>query len=91
MKTYIILFYHEEMSEDELASYLDARPEVLNWVTPLPNTVFIVSKRTATAIARLIEKEFPESLFIVSEYNKRNSDGLFSEEMWEFLNNPEPA
>jgi hypothetical protein len=91
MKTYIILFYHEEISEDELASYLDARPEVLNWVTPLPNTIFIVSKRTSTVIARLIEKEFPDSLFIVSEYYKHNSDGLLSEEMWDFLNDPQSA
>lgn len=91
MKAYIISFDEEDVSEDDLASYLDTRREVLNWLIPLPNTIFVVSRRDATAIARLIEKRFPGSLFIVTEYNSRSADGLLLEDMWEFLNNPGEA
>ena len=91
MKTYIISFYQQNISEEELATYLDTKPEVLNWQIPLPNTIFVVSKRNAKYLTRLIEKKFPTSLFLVAEYNTQNSDGLLSEDMWEFLNNPEEA
>ena len=91
MKSYIISFYHQDVSEEELATYLDTKSEVLNWQTSLPNTIFIVSRRNAKYLSRLIEKEFPDSLFLVAEYNAQNSDGLLSEDMWEFLNNPEEA
>jgi hypothetical protein len=53
--------------------------------------MFIVSKRDARSIARLIGKQFPDSLFIVTEYNARSADGLLSEDMWDFLNSPEEA
>jgi hypothetical protein len=91
MKTYIISFYHQDASEEELATYLDTKSEVLNWQTTFPNTIFVVSKRNAKYLSRLIEKQFPDSMFLVAEYNAQNSDGLLSEDMWEFLNNPEEA
>lgn len=91
MNTYIISFYQQDVSEDELAKYLDTKSEVLNWQIALPNTIFIVSKRNAKYLTRLIEKKFPDGLFLVAEYNAGNSDGLLSEDMWEFLNNPEEA
>jgi hypothetical protein len=91
VKSYIISFFQDDVSEEALSSYLDTKSEVLNWLSPLPNTVFVVSRRDAKFITRLIGKEFPDSLFIVAEYNPRNSDGLLSEDMWEFLNNPEQA
>jgi hypothetical protein len=91
MNTYIICFYQQDVSEDELATYLDTKSEVLDWQIALPNTIFIVSKRNAKYLTRLIEKKFPKGLFLVTEYNAQNSDGLLSEDMWEFLNNPEEA
>lgn len=91
MKAYIISCDEEYVSEDELASYLDTKREILNWLIPLPNTIFIISKRDAASIARLIRKRFPGSLFIVTEYNSRSADGLLAEDMWEFLNSPKEA
>lgn len=91
MRTYIISFYQEGVSEDELAAYLDTKSQFLNWLIPLPNTIFIVSKGDANSVARLIEKKFPDSLFLVAEYYPRNSNGLLSEDMWDFLNHPEAA
>lgn len=91
MKTYIISFYQQNISEEELATYLDTKSEVLNWQIPLPNTIFVVSRRNAKYLTRLIERKIPNGLFLVAEYNAQNSDGLLSEDMWEFLNNPEEA
>ena len=91
MKAYLISFWQEDVFEDALASYLDTRPEVLNWLVLMPNTLCVVATRNAKSITRLIEKKFPDSLFIVAEYDPHNSDGLLPEEAWEFLNNPEKA
>ena len=91
MKTYVISFYHQDVSEEDLATYLDSKSEVLNWQTSLPSTIFVVSKRNAKYLTRLIEKKIPDGLFLVAEYNAQNADGLLSEDMWEFLNNPEEA
>lgn len=91
MKAYIISFYQQEISDDELAGFLDSQDEILNWRKEIPNSVFVVSNDNAHTLSKLIENEFPQSTFLVSEYVPYNSDGLLDEETWAFLNNPEEA
>jgi hypothetical protein len=91
MKAYIISFYQQEVSDDEVAIFLQSRREVLNLKRPLPNMAFVVSDRNASSLAELIRKKFPQSFFIVAEYDPYNSDGALPGEMWKFLNNPKPA
>lgn len=91
MKAYMIFFYQQEVSDDELVAYLETKREVLNLARPLPNAVFITSDKNASSLARLIEKKFPEGYFIVAEYVPYNSDGALYGEMWNFLNKPKQA
>jgi hypothetical protein len=91
MKAYIISFYQQEVSDDELIEFLDETGEVLNWRKDIPNTVFVVSDKNAPSLSKAIAEEFPNSSFIVAEYVPYNSDGFLDEESWEFLNNPEEA
>lgn len=91
MKAYMISFYQQEVSDDELVAFLKAKSEILNLTAPLPNTVFIVSDRNASSLARLIEKKFPKGFFIVAEYVPYNSDGALPGVIWEFLNEPKRA
>ena len=90
MKAYIISFYQQEVSDDELVTFLEGRHEVLNLARPLPNTIFIASDRNANVLAEAVERKFPEGFFIVAEYVPYNSDGSLPGEMWEFLNKPKP-
>jgi hypothetical protein len=91
MKAYIIAFYQEEISDKELVKFLDNQNEILNWRQEIPNTVFVVSNKSAHHISELLGEEFPNSLFVVAEYVSRNANGLLDEETWEFLNEPEEA
>ncbi len=76
MKAYIISFYQQEISTKELVGFLDNKDEILNWRhEELPNTVFVVSNKSAQFISELIRKEFTESYFIVAEYDPYNSNG----------------
>ena len=88
MKAYIISFYQQEVSDDELVAFLETRREVSKLVRALPNTAFIASDRNATSLARLIEKKFPKGFFIVAEYVPYNSDGALPGDFWDFLNRP---
>ncbi|HEX7998198.1 MAG TPA: hypothetical protein VF528_07400 [Pyrinomonadaceae bacterium] len=91
MKAYIISFYQQEISDDELVAFLKTRKEVLNLIRPLPSTMFIVSDQNANSLSVLIERKFPKGYFIVAEYIPYNSDGLLSGETWNFLNKPKRA
>src|ERR1051325_6095906 len=91
MKSYIVSFYQQEVSDDEVAAFLKARREVLNLKRPLPNMAFIVSDKNASLITEVIRKKFPQGFFIVAEYDPYNSDGALPGEMWNFLNNPKRA
>lgn len=91
MKAYIISFYQQEVSDDEVAAFLKSKRAVLNLKRPLPNVAFIVSDRNASSLTELIRKKFPQGFFIVAEYDPYNSDGALPGEMWNFLNNPKPA
>lgn len=88
MKTYIVSFYQQEISDDELIAFLSTKHEVLNLMRSLPNTVLIASDRNASHLAGIIDKKFPEGYFIVAEYIPYNSDGSLPGEMWDFLNKP---
>lgn len=88
MKAYIVSFYQQEVSDDELVAFLETKREVSKLVRPLPNTAFIVSDRNASSLARIIEKKFPKGFFIVAEYVPYNSDGALPEDFWNFLNKP---
>jgi hypothetical protein len=91
MKAYIISFYQQEISDDELMAFLKTKSGVLNLMRPLPNTIFIVSDRNASSLAKIIEKKFPKGFFIIAEYVPYNSDGSLIGEMWDFLNKPKRA
>ena len=84
MKAYIISFYQQEVSDNELVAFLTTKREVLNLARPLPNTVFITSDRNASSLASIIERKFPQGVFIVAEYVPYNSDGALFGEMWNF-------
>jgi hypothetical protein len=88
MKAYIISFYQQEVSDNEVVAYLEAKREVLNLMRLLPNTALIVSDRNATSLSRLIDEKFPQGYYIIAEYIPYNSDGSLPEEAWNFLNNP---
>jgi hypothetical protein len=88
MKAYIISFYQQEVSDDELVVFLEGKREVLNLARPIPNTIFIASDRNAISLAEMITRKFPQSFFIVAEYVPYNSDGVLPGEMWDFLNKP---
>jgi hypothetical protein len=91
MKAYIISFYQQEISDDELVAFLSTKREVLNLTRPLPNTVFVISDRNASFLAGMIERKFPNGYFIVAEYVPYNSDGALAGELWNFLNHPKAA
>jgi hypothetical protein len=88
MKAYIISFYQQEVSDDELVAFLKTKREVLNLMILLPNIVLIASDRNASSLTRLIDKKFPQGYFIVAEYSPYNSDGSLPGEAWDFLNKP---
>lgn len=90
MKAFILSF-SDEVSEQEVLDLLDRRREVLNWLRVLPNTVFLVSNVNAETLTNILARKFPDSFFVISEYNTRRANGMLTDDAWEFLNNPKPA
>ncbi len=86
-----ILSFSDEITEQEVLNFLDRRREVLNWLSVLPNTVFIVSEHDAEDLTNMLARKFPDGIFVVSEYNAGRANGMLTDDAWEFLNNPKPA
>jgi uncharacterized protein (DUF2249 family) len=86
-----ILSFSDEAAEQDVLNYLDRRREVLNWLSVLPNNVFIVSDHNAETLTNLLARKFPDTFFVVSEYSARKANGMLTDEAWDFLNNPKPA
>lgn len=88
MKAFILSFSDTEASDQEVLNFLDRRREVLNWLSVLPSTIFIVSNYNVEALTNVLARKFPNSLFIISEFNSRKANGLLTDQAWDFLNNP---
>jgi hypothetical protein len=91
MKSFILSISDAETSEQEVLNFLDKRREVLNWLSVLTNTVFIVSNLNTDSLTDMLARKFPDSLFIISEFNSKKANGLLTDQAWDFLNNPKPA
>jgi hypothetical protein len=91
VKTFILAFYDESLPERTMIKFLDHRPEVLNWLSLIPNTVFITSNYNVRVLAMIIRQQFPDTFFLISEHNYNKADGGLTDEAWRFLNNPKPA
>jgi hypothetical protein len=91
MKAFILSYDSKQISEKNFLQYLDTRPEILNWFSIIPNTVFIVSNRSAHSLVNVFQKNYPNVFLIISEFDTLKDNGLLSDEAWDFLNNPKPA
>ena len=57
---YLLAFDDAFGTMDEVRSFIDSQPEILNWLTSMPNTFFIVSELSATDLQKIF-REFAKS------------------------------
>jgi hypothetical protein len=88
MKVFVLSFNDPHMPDETMLDFLDSRRDVLNWMSMsfLPNTVFILSDATVEKLTNSIRRRFPNSFFLISEFNTRKANGALPDEAWNFLN-----
>jgi hypothetical protein len=91
MKAFIFSFNDSTVSEESIFDFLDSKPEVLNWMSVLPNTIFLASNASVEKLTKVFSRKFPNAFFLVYEYDTRKANGALTDEAWDFLNNPESA
>jgi hypothetical protein len=88
MKVYLLVF-DEDIREGPLLRFLDSRDEILDWMTALPSSVFLVSSRPLSRLMNMLSKKYPDAHFMLTEIKSTRADGMLPEECWEFINNPD--
>jgi hypothetical protein len=88
MKVFVLSFNDSHSPEEAVLTFLDSRRDVLNWMSVLPNTVFIVSNASVETLTNIIRRGLPNAFFLISEFNTRKANGALTDEAWDFLNNP---
>ena len=91
MKAFILSYNDPRIPDQDMVDFLDSRPEVLNWFTFLPNTIFLTSSRDIEVLTKIIGRKFPSTFFLISEYNSKKANGALTDEAWDFLNKPKSA
>jgi hypothetical protein len=85
MKVYLLV-YDEDISEERLIRFLDSRKEILDWMTALPASVFLVSRHSPRQLTNLISKKYPAAQFLITELETTQTSGMLPEECWNFIN-----
>ena len=87
MRRAYILIYNEEVgTRDQVKSYLDSLPEILNWRTELPNSFLVISESDANDIATLMRRfTHDKGRFFVCEI-PANNQGWLTKKMWRMIN-----
>jgi hypothetical protein len=85
MKVYLLVF-DEDIREGPLLRFLDSRKEILNWMTALPSSVFLVSRHSLSRLLNVFSKKYPGAHFILTEVESKRTDGMLPEECWDFIN-----
>lgn len=87
MKVYLLVF-DEDIREGPLLRFLDSRDEVLDWMTALPSSVFLVSGHPLGWLTNMLSEKYPDAHFMLTEIKSTRADGRLPEECWEFINRP---
>jgi len=85
MKVYLLV-YDEDIREGALLRFLDSRKEILDWMTILPASLLLVSRRSLRQLTNLLSKKYPNAQFLLTELETTQTDGMLPEECWNFIN-----
>lgn len=91
MKTFIFAFNSSLGSQQSVLDFLDTRPEILNWLNLLPQSIVLVSEKTVSELTDIIRSKYPGHHFIVSEISGLSSNGFLGKTSWEFINHPKSS
>jgi hypothetical protein len=89
-KAYLLTFYQSFRFAQSDIDFLDSTPEVMNWFI-FPPSIFIVSEHSAYDLSAIFREQYPEQHFIVSQIVRGDNDGWLPQEIWDFINNPQPG
>ena len=90
MKVFVLSFNDPHLPNETMLDFLDSRRDILNWMSMsfLPNTAFIVSNASVEKLTNAIRRRFPDTFFLISEFNTKKANGALPDDAWDFLNNP---
>jgi len=88
---YIVVF--DGVTIDDFTARIDSFPEVLNWYSVLPNTVFLVSHHPAKQLSETIRTRIRNvsRLLVVDANNPKDRSGWLPSKAWDFLRDPKPV
>ena len=85
MKVFFLV-YDEDIREKSLLRFLNTRKEILDWMTILPASIFLVSRHSLRHLTNLFSKKYPAAQFLITELETMQTDGMLPEECWNFIN-----
>ena len=88
MKVYL-LAYDEDMDEESLLRFLDARKQILDWMAILPASVLLISSHSPRQLTKVLNKKYPDAQFVLTEVETTQTDGMLPKECWDFINSSE--
>jgi hypothetical protein len=77
--------------QQQVLDFLDTRPEILNWFSILPNSIFIVSDKTTIELTKIIHDRYPNAMFAISPIDPSQTGGWLTQLAWDFINNPKSS
>lgn len=85
MKVYLLV-YDEDIREKSLLRFLNTREEILDWMTILPASVFLVSRHSLRQLTKLFRTKYSDAQFLLTQLKTMRTDGMLPEECWDFIN-----
>ena len=85
MKVYLLV-YDEDISDKSLLRFLNARREILDWMTVLPASIFLVSNHSPRQLTKMLSAKYPDAHFLLTRMETTRTDGMLPEECWDFIN-----
>ncbi|MEK9509444.1 hypothetical protein WI460_14705 [Gemmatimonadota bacterium Y43] len=71
-----------------LTTFLDGRPEILNWLIVMPGMMVVVSRSDLLALTDILHAAFPWLKFMLTEVQSHTVNGFMDNAVWDFVNNP---
>lgn len=88
LKCLIIGFDPLALNKDILATFIDGRREILNWLYFLFGSLAVVTRKQPQEVAQLLRDQFPNQYLFVTYIDPSRIDGWLPQTVWDFLAKP---
>ena len=85
-KALLLVYANNLGTREEVKGVIDDMPEIKIWRFDMPNSFYLISPETPSALSKKLREKLPNGRFLISEISE-NVQGFLPKQSWHLIQN----